>query len=898
MGWFRFFAHQSKQRTGKSPVEKASRPGPISRRCLLTVEVLEDRVLPSGLGVLLLNPSSQGALTDYGNGNFRVTGNGSMVVDSSDPAAAEFTANGHVFAEQFDVAGTPGIQTEGTGGVVGSINTGAAAMADPLASLPAPSVPSTTFSDVIISGNSSVTLAPGTYIGGIQIADQASVTLMPGIYYLQGGGLAVTDNASLTGHGVMIYNESSQYADSIYLTTHGPVNLTPMTSGAYKGITLFQDRNSTVPMRIVGNGQLQLFGTIYAAKARINLTGNNSLDNNSADSMGSRVIVDDLRITGNGSVHVNSSVWPGLNGGPASGTGASGVMDPMPAITLVVSEPNTATAGASFNITVTAEDANGNTVTGFSGSLVLIASDGQTVHTTAGATMFHNGVATPMVALHVAHIVTLTAASGTIHGTGGSIAVYAGAASRFIVSEPGAATAGSSFDVTIMAKDLYGNTVTGFSGSVALTSSDAQTVYLAAVPTFSSGAATATVTLNTANTVTLTATSGTIHGTGGTVAVSSPNDWFSQNMPDTSLQNFARTDFTMDGSLTYSDMLGLFTETETDGTVTTTEFQSLQALVTTSGAAAVNMQASVQNLTYKVVNGDPANSLYQGASLGNLYAGSSANQLQELVAKWFLGEDHPTIDTYYVSGWGAASYQLASGSLFGSSGPSYEDIAQGQEGDCWLMSTFSVTAAHDPAIIQGMFTDDGTTMENGVAVHVWTVQFYHNGVTSYLTVDNNLPAIGGNFVYANLGQSLTSSSNILWVPLLEKAYAQLCASGWNQRPATNAYASLNGGTATTSLPIITGGTENAGNFLTNQSNFNAALAAGTLFTLASTFSGNSSLGIVPNHDYAVLGYDSTTGTYTLLNPWGWDETGEYPGILTLTWAQITANFSHDGNCTP
>jgi hypothetical protein len=153
-------------------------------------------------------------------------------------------------------------------------------------------------------------------------------------------------------------------------------------------------------------------------------------------------------------------------------------------------------------------------------------------------------------------------------------------------------------------------------------------------------------------------------------------------------------------------------------------------------------------------------------------------------------------------------------------------------------------------------------------------------------------------VYANLGQSLTSSSNILWVPLLEKAYAQLCASGWNQRPATNAYASLNGGTATTSLPIITGGTENAGNFLTNQSNFNAALAAGTLFTLASTFSGNSSLGIVPNHDYAVLGYDSTTGTYTLLNPWGWDETGEYPGILTLTWAQITANFSHDGNCTP
>jgi len=305
------------------------------------------------------------------------------------------------------------------------------------------------------------------------------------------------------------------------------------------------------------------------------------------------------------------------------------------------------------------------------------------------------------------------------------------------------------------------------------------------------------------------------------------------------------------------------------------------------------MQDSVKGLTYKVVDGDPANALYQGASLGNLQAGSSATQLQELVAKWFLGEDHPTIYTGYIQ----SSYALASGTLFGSGGPSYQDVAQGELSDCWLLSSLATTADHNPAIIQGMFTDDGTTLENGAQVHVWTVRFYHNGVASYLTVDNYLPAAGTVFAFANLGQTITNSSNVLWVPLAEKAYAQLCASGWNQRPTSNAYASLNGGTATTTLPIITGGQESTTNFLSSQSAFIAAIAAGNLLTLA-TSSGNSALGIVSYHNYAVLGYNSSTQTFTLLNPWGWNNTAGEPGILNLTYAQIVANFSHDGNCSP
>ncbi|HEX3450702.1 MAG TPA: C2 family cysteine protease [Isosphaeraceae bacterium] len=327
--------------------------------------------------------------------------------------------------------------------------------------------------------------------------------------------------------------------------------------------------------------------------------------------------------------------------------------------------------------------------------------------------------------------------------------------------------------------------------------------------------------------------------------------------------------------------------------ITTAELQSLQALVTPSGAAAVNMASPVQSLTYKVVDGDPANAQYQGTALGNLQAGNPASHLQELVDKWFLGQDTPTIDMEYLSG-SSVSYSLASGTLFGSGGPSYKDVYQGEEGDCWLLSSLAVTAAHDPSLIQSMFTSDGTQMENGVPVQVWTVRFYDNGVASYLTVNNLLPASSGNLVYAGGFQSISNPNNVLWVELAEKAYAQLCASGWNSRPESNAFASLNGGSASTALPVIAGAQESTSNAFANSTSFINAIDAGMLLTLGTYPSGNNALGIVGNHDYSVVGYNASNQTFTLLNPWGWNNNNA-PGILNLTWTLLAENFFLDGN---
>ncbi len=258
-------------------------------------------------GIILLDPTGQGALTDTGNGNVDVQG-GAIVVDSSNSAAVVVSGNGDLKAPLLDVNG--GTSTTGNGKIVGQVQSGSAA--DPLASLAAPDPSSLTVqstSRLSISGNQTVTLNPGVYVGGIQIGDNAQVTLKSGIYYVEGGGFSVSGNGSVTdlGKGVLIYNAPRSASETISLTGNGKVNLSPMASGPYQGITLFQDRNSTAPITVTGNGNLDITGAIYAAHALLNVTANADVDaqGNPLDSVGLALIVYDLKISGNGDFSVN-----------------------------------------------------------------------------------------------------------------------------------------------------------------------------------------------------------------------------------------------------------------------------------------------------------------------------------------------------------------------------------------------------------------------------------------------------------------------------------------------------------------------------------------------------------------------------------------------------------------
>jgi hypothetical protein len=107
------------------------------------------------------------------------------------------------------------------------------------------------------------------------------------------------------------------------------------------------------------------------------------------------------------------------------------------------------------------------------------------------------------------------------------------------VSTPTIAIAGSPFNVTVTAVDQNGQPVTTFSGLASLTSSNNETVLISAANVnLTNGAATVAVTLNTPNTLTLSAASGTLTGTSSSINVTPPVTSFAVSAPTPATAGF------------------------------------------------------------------------------------------------------------------------------------------------------------------------------------------------------------------------------------------------------------------------------------------------------------------------------------------------------------------------
>ncbi|OWK43661.1 C2 family cysteine protease [Fimbriiglobus ruber] len=383
-------------------------------------------------------------------------------------------------------------------------------------------------------------------------------------------------------------------------------------------------------------------------------------------------------------------------------------------------------------------------------------------------------------------------------------------------------------------------------------------------------------------------------GTTPEVSLNSGKSWlnlFTTEVPDSGLASLAQSDFTRDDALTRADMIGLFGEAEADGTVTTAEYASLEVLV---DSVAVTMPDDVRNLAGKVVNGNLADNTFQGQPLGDLGPGSSSDQLNDLVQKWFYGADLPATDINPTTGANFA-YAPAGGTLFGASGvPSYNDVAQGYAADCYFLASLGQLALQSPQEVESMFTNNGDG--------TYTVRFYENGVPDYVTVNSDLPVTSsGTFAYAGYYQygqptTVSSGSNVLWVALAEKAYAQLAEEGWSRADHgayDNSYDSINYGWPTTVQSQLTGAfayssvilagsyaTSDAESVVVNditQGNLISILTLATLPDDQSPF--------IANHAYTLEGYDPTTGLFTFVNPLD-DGGGDGPRVVQVTWDQL------------
>jgi hypothetical protein len=159
---------------------------------------------------------------------------------------------------------------------------------------------------------------------------------------------------------------------------------------------------------------------------------------------------------------IASAETPGISITPAS-----------PAQLVLTSQPaNSITAGNAFGLTVNVEDAYGNVVTGYSGTVTLGLTGGNLLGTLSESAT--GGVAT-FFGLSIDEAGTgdqlQASAPGLAPTESDAFTVTPAAAAQLVVESapPPSIMAGTAFGLTVDAEDAYGNLVTGYSGSIALT---------------------------------------------------------------------------------------------------------------------------------------------------------------------------------------------------------------------------------------------------------------------------------------------------------------------------------------------------------------------------------------------------------------------------------------------
>jgi Calpain family cysteine protease len=356
------------------------------------------------------------------------------------------------------------------------------------------------------------------------------------------------------------------------------------------------------------------------------------------------------------------------------------------------------------------------------------------------------------------------------------------------------------------------------------------------------------------------------------------------------------------GSLSYSADMSILEDAAVGG-MTASKFSTLQTfaseLNTTGG---ISVSPYVQQITDDVIFGNSANATWNGGAanataLGNLTAASTQTQANDLIGEWFLGTNLPSLNLTPVGQENLnPTYKTSTLPLYGASGaPTYQDVNQGYLGDCYFLSSLGEVALKDPSAIENMISANG----NGT----YSVRFFVNGQPDYVTVNSQLPVMGG-YEWANGSQlEFANSKTDDWVALVEKAYAQLNAQtnaphGMELNSASDSYAGITAGNGS-ALTLVTDQPETGTSLYANES----TSALGSILTnLASSFSAGEEVlmstpwtsagNLVADHMYMVTGVNAATGALTIHNPWNTAYSGSLSMSFTETIQQLAAN-----NCT-
>ncbi len=236
------------------------------------------------------------------------------------------------------------------------------------------------------------------------------------------------------------------------------------------------------------------------------------------------------------------------------------------------------------------------------------------------------------------------------------------------------------------------------------------------------------------------------------------------------------------------------------------------------------------------------------------------------------------------------TYSAVDGSLF-VGGVSGDDVMQGMIGDCYFAAAMSEVAWMHPEVIERAFkqNDDGTL----------SVTFYERAGWGQpprpveVKIDGDLPLRYGGLIYAHARENKE-----LWVPLLEKAFAQ-----WKG----NFEAIGNGGNSGAAMAALSGGSSDYISVSPSADTrrlFDQVKAAtdAKKMVVAGTYGEHSNVnyggtGVYADHAYAVIGTAEKDGVryIQLRNPWGEVEPGndgKDDGIFLMPVDAFAKLYSH------
>jgi hypothetical protein len=181
---------------------------------------------------------------------------------------------------------------------------GCVEMDDPYASLAAPADTTCKLSltNVSVQPLQNKTLQPGVYCGGLDIKGDA--TLKPGLYVIKNGPLNLNSQGTVVGYGVTFYLIGANAGFDI--NGGAKLELTPMTTGAYSGLLIVQDRNSNVSgtSKLNGNSATLVKGAIYAPTQLVRMNGTGTFGQASPFMP---LIADRVTITGNATSYTDAT---------------------------------------------------------------------------------------------------------------------------------------------------------------------------------------------------------------------------------------------------------------------------------------------------------------------------------------------------------------------------------------------------------------------------------------------------------------------------------------------------------------------------------------------------------------------------------------------------------------